>query len=342
MSQPHFINPALHFRLAVILLLVCLFVLFALSLLSGAVHLSPVKIFRALVGGGEVGEALQLVVLEIRLPRALLGLLIGGALGLSGAALQGWLRNPLAEPGLIGVSGGAALGAVIALYFGLSTLVPLAVPLSGMAGGFISVACVYFLAGKQGSPLTLILAGVAMSAFSGALTSLALNMSPNPFAALEIIFWLLGSLADRSMDHVALVAPFILMGCALLLTLGRSLDAMSLGEDVASSLGINLQRTQFVLILGVAMSVGAAVSVSGTIGFIGLIAPHLMRPFSAGKPSRLLLLATLAGACLLLGADIAVRVLTPNQEMKLGVLTALMGAPFLLMLILKARRGLVQ
>ena len=342
MSQQSLTKPVQRFRLAVITLLICLVFMFALSLFSGAVHLSPMKIFQALIGGGEVSEALRLVVLEIRLPRAILGLLIGGALGLSGAALQGWLRNPLAEPGLIGVSGGAALGAVIALYFGLSALFPLAVPLCGMAGGFVAVSAVYLLAGKQGSPLTLILAGVAISAFSGALTSLALNMSPNPFAALEIIFWLLGSLADRSMDHVKLVAPFIIIGCGLLFTLGRSLDAISLGEDVAASLGINLQQTQIWLVAGVAMSVGAAVSVSGTIGFIGLIAPHLMRPFSAGKPSRLLLLATLAGACLLLLADILVRVLTPNQEMKLGVLTALMGAPFLLMLILKARRGLMQ
>ncbi len=317
-------------------------VLFALSLLTGAAQLSPLEIFHALSGHDEISEAIALVIREIRLPRALLALLIGAALGLSGAALQGWLRNPLAEPGLIGVSGGAALGAVIALYFGLASHFAYAVPVCGIIGGFLAVAVVYFLTGRQGSPLTLILAGVAISAFSGALTSLALNMSPNPFAAMEIVFWLMGSLADRSMDHVALAVPFIVLGGGILFTLGRSLDAVTLGEDVAASLGINLQQTQFLLIAGTALSVGAATSVAGTIGFVGLIAPHVLRPFTDGRPSRLLLLAALGGACLLLAADIAVRVITPTHEMKLGVLTALMGAPFFLMLILKARQRMLQ
>lgn len=332
----------LKLRLTISLLVVGMILLFALSLLTGAAQISPMTIVGALTGFDETSEALVLVIREIRLPRALLALLIGAVLGLSGAALQGWLRNPLAEPGLIGVSGGAALGAVLALYFGLASAFSFAVPLCGIAGSFVAVTSVYFLAGSKGSPLTLILAGIAISAFTGALTSLALNMSSNPFAAMEIVFWLMGSLADRSMDHVKLVAPFILIGGALLLTLGRSLDAVSLGEDVAASLGVNLARTQLVLIAGTALGVGAAVSVSGVIGFVGLIAPHLMRPFSDGKPSRLLLLAALAGACLLLGADILVRIVTPDQEMKLGVLTALLGVPFFLALIFKARRSMMQ
>ena len=330
------------FLAAPVVLSVGLVVLFGLSLLTGATTLSPVQVFRALTGGGETSDAVSLIIREIRLPRTLLALLIGAALGLSGAALQGWLRNPLAEPGLIGVSGGAALGAVIAFYFGLSSLAAYAVPLCGILGSFIAVTIVYLLAGNKGSPLTLILAGIAMSAFTGALTSLALNLSPNPFAALEIVFWLMGSLSDRSMDHVALAAPFILAGCAILLTLGRALDAVSLGEDVAATLGVNLQRTQLLLIGGTALCVGAATSVSGVIGFVGLIAPHLMRPFTNGKPSHLLLLAMLTGACLLLAADIGVRMITPAHEIKLGVLTALMGAPFFLMLILRARQGMMQ
>ena len=317
-------------------------VLFVLSLLTGPADLSPAELFTALFRGDDVSEAILLVIREIRLPRSLLALLIGMALGLSGAALQGWLLNPLAEPGLIGVSGGAAFGAVLAFYFGLAAQLEFAVPLAGIAGGFVAVTLVYLLAGNQGSPLTLILAGIAVSAFSGALTSLALNMSANPFAAMEIVFWLMGSLADRSMDHVRLAAPFILVGSALLLTLGRALDAVSLGEDVAATLGVSLQRTQIVLIAGTALSVGAATSVAGTIGFVGLIAPHLLRPFCGGRPSRLLLLAALGGAMLLLASDIAVRMLTPDREMRLGVLTALLGAPFFLMLILKARRSLMS
>lgn len=314
-------------------------VLFALSLLTGPAELSPAEVFAALFHGDDASEAIVLVIREIRLPRSLLALLIGMALGLSGAALQGWLRNPLAEPGLIGVSGGAAFGAVLAFYFGLAAQLEFSVPLAGITGGFVAVTLVYLLAGNRGNPLTLILAGIAVSASSGALTSLALNMSPNPFAAMEIVFWLMGSLADRSIDHMRLAAPFILVGSVLLLTLGRALDAVSLGEDVAATLGVSLQRTQIVLIAGTALSVGAATSVSGTIGFVGLIAPHLLRPFCGGRPSRLLLLAALGGAMLLLASDIAVRMLTPEREMKLGVLTALLGAPFFLMLILKARRS---
>ncbi len=334
--------PVTSYRLAILLLLIAVMALFVLSLLTGAVHLSPLRVLRVLAGSDETGEAVALVIREIRLPRALLALLIGLTLGLSGAALQGWLHNPLAEPGLIGVSGGAALGAVMALYYGLAASFEFAVPLCGIAGALVAATSVYLLAGSKGSPLTLILAGIAISAFTGALTSLALNMSPNPFAALEIVFWLMGSLADRSMDHVRLVTPFILLGGVLLLTLGRALDAISLGEDVAVSMGVDMKKTQILLIAGTALGVGAATSVSGVIGFVGLVAPHFMRPFCGGRPSRLLLLAALAGACLLLGSDILVRVVTPEREMKLGVLTSLLGVPFFMMLILNARRRMMQ
>ena len=326
---------------AVAVLSVMVAILFVLSLLTGSAQISPFSVLDALWGRDDVSEAIFLVIHEIRLPRAILAALVGAVLGLSGAALQGWLRNPLAEPGLIGVSGGAALGAVIALYFGLTALSPFAVPVCGIFSGFIAVTAVYVLAGSHGSPLTLILAGVAVSAFTGALTSLALNLSPNPFAAMEIVFWLMGSLADRSMDHVMLAVPFILIGCITLLSLGRALDAVSLGEDVAATLGIDMKRTQLLLIAGTALSVGAATSVSGTIGFVGLIAPHLLRPFAGGRPSRLLLLSAFGGACLLLAADIAVRLVTPDREIKLGVLTALLGAPFFLALILQTRKRMV-
>ena len=189
--------------------------------------------------------------------------------------------------------------------------------------------------------MTLILAGVAVTSFAGALMSLALNLSPNPFAALEIVFWMLGSLADRSFVHVQLAAPMILAGLIMMLALGRSLDALSLGEEGAANLGVNLGLTRTLLIVGVALAVGASTSVAGSIGFVGLVVPHILRPLVGERPSRLLVASMLGGAALVLFADVAVRVLTPGQELKLGVLTALIGAPLFFHLVLKTRRRLI-
>lgn len=311
--------------------------LFACSLLVGPAAIGPPQALGALFTG-DGAEAVTMVMREIRLPRAILAALIGASLGLSGAALQGYLRNPLAEPGLIGVTASASFGAVIAIYTGLSAVFPLALPLLAMAGAVAAVLIVMALAGARGGTLTLILAGVAVTSFAGALTSLALNLSPNPFAALEIVFWMLGSLADRSMTHVWLAAPFMVVGWVLLACLGRALDALTLGEEAAATLGVNITRTRLFAVLGTAASVGAATAVAGAIGFVGLVAPHLMRPLVGGRPSRLLLASALAGSAILLAADIAVRVIAPGRELKLGVLTALIGAPFFLWLILSARR----
>lgn len=341
-KTPHIINETgIPFVVSFTALALLMCVLFAWSLTLGAVNTSSWIVLSAIFSAGDVSDALRTIVWEIRLPRTLLAAAIGAMLGMSGAALQGYLRNPLAEPGLIGVSSGAALGAVIALYSGLSSYFFLALPLSGLAGAFIAVSIVYLLAGSRANPLTLILAGVAISTFAGALTSLALNLSPSPFAALEIVFWMMGSLADRSMDHVKLALPFIGVGIFLLSRTARALDALTLGEDVAQSLGINIRRTQAIIVIGVAAGVGAAVSVAGVIGFVGLIAPHLLRPLAHSRPGILLFLSMLGGACLLLAADCAVRIFTPGHEMKLGVLTALIGGPFFLMLISKARKGVV-
>ncbi|MFZ1470876.1 MAG: iron ABC transporter permease, partial [Paracoccaceae bacterium] len=219
--------------------------LFAASLLIGPAGLGLGESLRALVTGQ--GGPVVLVMQEIRLPRAILGLLVGAVLGLSGAAMQGYLRNPLAEPGLIGVSSSAALGAVLALQSGLAASFALALPLAALAGAGASVLLILALAGPRGGALALILAGIAISALAGALTSLVLNLSPNPFAAMEIIYWMMGSLADRSMLHVWLAAPFMLIGMAALLTLGRGLDALTLGEDAAQTLGVNLTRLRWVL-----------------------------------------------------------------------------------------------
>ncbi|HSR72810.1 MAG TPA: iron ABC transporter permease [Kiloniellales bacterium] len=290
----------------------------------------------ALFGGGS--ETLTLVVQEIRLPRTLLGLAIGATLGLAGAALQGYLRNPLAEPGLIGVSAAAALGPVVAFYSGLSAAFAFAMPLGGILGALVAVFLVQALAGRDARSLSLILAGVAVTSFAAALTSLVLNLAPNPFAALEIVFWMMGSLADRSFEHLWLALPFMLAGWILLLGLGRALDALTLGEEAARSLGFDLLGVRQRLVLGTALSVGAATAVAGAIGFVGLVVPHLLRPFVGHRPGRLLLASALGGGVLTLCADIAVRLITPGNELKLGVVTALIGAPFFFALVIRARR----
>ncbi|MBR3371667.1 MAG: iron ABC transporter permease [Rhodobacteraceae bacterium] len=309
--------------------------LFAVSLLVGPAGLPPLQALTALVRGDALAETL--VMREIRLPRAMLAVLVGAALGLAGAAMQGYLRNPLAEPGLIGVSGSAALGAVLALQTGLAAVHILALPFAALAGAVLAVLLILALAGPRGGSITLILAGIAVSALAGALTSLVLNLSPNPFAASEIVFWMMGSLADRSMTHVILAAPFIVAGALVLLALGRSFDALTLGEDAAASMGVSLVRVRVMLVLGVASMVGAATAVAGAIGFVGLVVPHILRPLVGARPSALLPASALGGAVLVLMADIAVRVILPTRDLKLGVLTALVGAPLFLHLIYKTR-----
>jgi iron complex transport system permease protein len=259
---------------------------------------------------------------------------------MAGAALQGLLRNPLAGPGLIGVSNCAALGAVIAMYFGLSSVVWFAVPVAGMVGAAISVLLIFLMAGHNSSVMTLLLAGVAVNAVASSLISLALNFAPNPYAMSEMVYWLLGSLANRSMADFTLAAPFMVMGWLLILSSGRFLNALSLGEDTAQSLGFHLAQQRAVIVIGVALSVGAAVSVSGNIGFVGLLVPHLLRPLVGYEPGRLLPASAFAGAILVLLADITVQLISPNQELKLGVITALVGGPFFLYLIIKTRNAL--
>ncbi|MGE0858346.1 MAG: FecCD family ABC transporter permease [Gammaproteobacteria bacterium] len=280
-----------------------------------------------------------LILREIRLPRALLGVMVGMSLGAAGAALQGLLRNPLSEPGIIGVSGGAALGAVIAFYSGLASGAFWLLPASGMFGALLAVAVLQGLAGRGADMVTVILAGVAINSLCGALTTLVLNLSPNPFAAFEIYFWLLGSLANRSFDHVLLALPFMALGWMLLLSGRRALDALSLGEDTAASLGIRLGAVRARIIAGSALAVGAAVSVSGVIGFVGLVVPHLLRPWVDHRPGALVLPSAFGGAALTLAADLGTRVPLAGGELKLGVVTALLGAPFFLRLVLRARSG---
>lgn len=313
-------------------------VLVAMSLLIGPAGIGIWTSVSALFSGQQ--NVVTIVMQEIRLPRAILGATIGATLGLSGAALQGYLRNPLAEPGLLGISATASLGAVIALYTGLAAAFPLALPMMALAGAVIAVLLVRLLAGGGATTITLILAGVAVTSFAGALTSLALNLSPNPFAALEIVFWMLGSLKDRSMMHVWLSVPFMLVGWLMLAQVGRALDALTLGEEAAASLGFKLGTVQALVVFGTAASVGAATAVAGAIGFVGLVVPHILRPLVGSHPSRLLAASALGGAAVVLAADIAVRLIAPERDIKLGVLTALVGAPFFLWLIFKTRREL--
>lgn len=327
------------YRLVLLVLAVATVILFLLSLTVGPAAVAFGDSVAALFS--DKRDAIALIIQEIRLPRAILGLMIGATLGLSGAALQGYLRNPLAEPGLIGVSASASLGAVLAIYSGFSAMFPLGLPLAALAAAILAVFIVQAMAGTRGGALSIILAGVAVSSFAGAMTSLALNLSSNPFAALEIMFWMLGSLTDRSMTHVWLSVPFMLVGWIMLAALARPLDALTLGRDAAASMGIDMRRVQFLAVFGTAASVGAATAVAGAIGFVGLVVPHLLRPLVGSLPSRLLPASALGGACVLMTADILVRVVAPGRDLKLGVLTAIVGAPFFLWLVYRTRRQML-
>lgn len=331
-------NADRRYHLLIALLAALTLVLFLLSLTVGPAAVGFADSMAALFSGK--ADGVVLIMREIRLPRAILGLMIGATLGLSGAVLQGYLRNPLAEPGLLGISASASLGAVLAIYTGLSAAFLLALPLAALAGAVAAVLVVQALAGARGSALIVILAGIAVTSFAGAMTSLALNLSPNPFAALEIMFWMLGSLTDRSMTHVWLSAPFMLIGWIMLGSLGRALDALTLGSETAASMGIELRRLQFLAVFGTAASVGAATAVAGAIGFVGLVVPHILRPLVGARPSRLLPASALGGASMVLGADILVRIIAPERDLKLGVLTAIVGAPFFLWLVFRTRRSL--
>lgn len=306
------------------------------SLLLGSVDLSLARLFAAATGSGD--RVASIILFDLRLPRTLLALAVGAMLGLAGAALQGYLRNPLAEPSVLGTSNAAALGAVAALYFGLAELHPAVLPLLATGGALASLALLFALAGRAESPLTLILAGIAVATLAGAGISLSLNLSPNPFAAMEIMTWLLGSLENRSFDHLWIALPCIALGTALLLWDGRALDALTLGEDAAQALGTDLGRLRLRLLFGTAIGVGGAVAVSGAIGFVGLIVPHLIRPLTDRSPSAILLPSAIGGAALLTLADLGVRTIPTTNELKLGVVTAFLGVPVFLIHLMRERR----
>jgi iron complex transport system permease protein len=306
-----------------------------LSLMVGPAGLSPRAALAGLIDGeGPAG----IIVRDIRLPRTLLAILIGATLGLSGAALQGLLRNPLAEPALFGAPQAAAAASSFMIAFGFASATSLAVPLAGIAGGLISIGGLVAIAGRRASLTVTLLAGLALASFAGAVTALILNLAPNPYAALEIAFWLLGSLEDRSIDHLTISAPFFVASWILLAANARAYRTLTLGEDAAASLGVDLGRMRLTVVVGVALGVGAAVAVAGSIGFIGLVAPHLVRRVVGSDPARVLLPGALTGAALLTAADIAVRSVPAAIELKVGVVTALIGVPFFLAMIFSERR----
>lgn len=286
------------------------------------------------------------IVREIRLPRTMIAIVAGISLGLSGAAMQGLLQNPLASPGLVGSASGAALGAVTALYFFSGTWHPQTVPLAGMFGALITTGFVYILAGRDATVSTLILSGVAINALAAAGLSLLLNLAPSPFAIRELVLWTLGDLSDRSLSDLGVMLPCTLLGWAMLAGTGRSLDALTLGERTASSMGINTYWISWRVFIAISLCVGAAVATTGMIGFIGLVVPHLLRPLAQHQPGRLLPLSALGGAAMLLTADISVRLIDMYTNLpaplKVGVLTALVGAPFFLLLILRSRNNYLR
>lgn len=306
-----------------------------MSLFIGAANLSPEEILSALIGTAP--ESTEIIVLELRLPRVLLGIFAGAALGLSGAALQGLLRNPLADPGVIGVSSTAGFGAVVAIYFGLSSSFPLAIQILSMGGALLATFALSLVSRRDSSVLTLILAGIGISSLATAAISLTMNFAPNPMSLQDMIMWLLGSLDNRTMTDLSLAAPFILLGWALMYNTAQGLDASSLGEETAQSLGINLDRLRLQVIVGSAISVGAAVSVCGSIGFVGLVVPHMVRSLIGHAPGRLLLPSALLGAILLTIADLITRMPMGHGQLRLGVVTAFIGSPLFLYIIYKTR-----
>lgn len=302
---------------------------FLLSLIAGKVWIWP--------SSWAADNADGWIFLELRLPRAVLGLCIGAVLGLSGAVLQGYLRNPLADPTVLGVSASAALGGVGAIYLGLH-LLPFGLFACAMLSAGLSMLLLLIIA-RGGGTISFILGGMVLSTLAGALTAFIISIAPNPFAASEIINWLMGALTDRLMADVWTALPFMALGVILLLSTGRALDALTLGENGAKSLGINLFRLQGIIVLGVGLAVGASVAVSGVVGFVGLIVPHLIRTLYGEQPSKILLPSALAGAILTLTADSLVRLVPGPGEVRLGIAMAVLGAPFFLSLLLRYRKG---
>lgn len=312
----------------------CLLAIFAACLL-GSTPLSMDRVVAAFLGGADAGD--RLVVWSIRLPRALAAFLVGAALGLSGAALQGLLRNPLAEPGVLGVSASASLAATFSIYYSLVSVSPWILPIFAIIGALAATALLAIAAVRTRSMVTLILIGVGLSSFAGALMSLLMNLAPNPFSLSDMISWMLGSVANRSFEQIGFSLPFLLAGGAILLATRRGLSALTLGEEAASGVGVNLRRQRIFVVLGAGLATGASVALAGAIGFVGIVAPHLIRPLVGHDPARSLIPSALLAGLILVIADIGVRLIPTDSELKLGVVAALIGAPFFVWIAMQRR-----
>ncbi len=312
----------------------CVLTVFTACLI-GSTPLSIGRVMSAFLGGADPGD--QLVVWSIRLPRAIAAFLVGAALGLSGAALQGLLRNPLAEPGVLGVSASSALAATFALYYGLAAISPWVLPVFAIFGALAATALLALAAIRTRSVVTLILIGVGLSSFSGAVMSLLMNLAPNPFSLSDMINWMLGSVANRSFNEIVLALPFMIAGAAILLGTGRGLSALTLGEEAAAGVGLNLRNQRIYTVLGAGLATGASVALAGAIGFVGIVAPHVIRPFVDHDPERALVPSALLAGLILVLADIGVRILPTVSELKLGVVAALIGAPAFVWIAMQRR-----
>ena len=312
-------------RNVVVVLAAAIAVALAAACLVGSIPLGAGRVLAALLGGASAGD--RVVVWEIRLPRAVAALVVGAALGASGAALQGLLRNPLAEPGVLGVSASAALGATFVIYYGLVNAGAFALPMAAIAGALAATALLTVAATRVGSVVTLILVGVGLSSFAGAMMALLMNLAPHPFSLSDMLNWMLGTVANRSFDDLLSAAPFLVAGLAILFAGRRSLSALTLGEETAAGVGVDLPRTRRLVVVGAGLATGAAVSIAGAIGFVGIVAPHLVRPWVNHDPARTLAPSALLAGFMLVVADLGVRVAPTGTELKLGVVAALMGAP---------------
>lgn len=321
----------------VVLLVIASLLAIVAACALGSTPMEPSRILAALVGQSSPGD--NIVIWQIRLPRAIAAFAVGAALGTSGAALQGLLRNPLAEPGVLGVTATASLFATFALYYGLASSSAYLVPMYAIAGALAATALLAAAATRINSVVTLILLGVGLSSFSAAAMSLLLNLAPNPFSLSDMINWLLGSVANRSFADIQVVAPFILGGMAILFASRRGLSALTLGEEAASGVGLNLARQRIAVVLGAGLAAGASVALAGAIGFVGIVAPHLVRPFVDYDPARSLLPSALLAGLILVIADIGVRLLPTNTELKLGVVAAIIGAPAFVWIAMRRRVG---
>jgi iron complex transport system permease protein len=288
---------------------------------------------------GALDATAETILLTVRLPRVLLAALVGGGLAVVGAVLQAVFRNPLADSGLLGIGAGAALGAVLAVHVGLASAVFFALPLAAFAGALAAVLAVYFIAGASGraSLHGLLLTGIAVSALAGAMTSVLL-VATEEFRVKTVLFWLAGGLDGRGWAHVQAAAIFVLLGTGVLVLLGRPLDVLSLGESEAASLGLPVRATRLGLLGLAALVAGACTAAAGSVPFVGLMAPHALRPIVGPLSRRLLPAAFLGGALLVVLADLGTRTLSARHELPLGALTACVGAPYFLA-ALRANEG---